>query len=108
MTYFDVIVRYARYLPNNPDVYKNILISFLDGRWFILIVLSNYLRGIRHPHQTLRSRAAYLLSRFVKSQIAHVAPFVASIMQSLMVSDLHIIVSALKMMNPNKFTLGQR
>jgi hypothetical protein len=32
LIYFDVIVRYAKFLPNDAEVLKNILISFLDGR----------------------------------------------------------------------------
>ena len=72
LVYYDTLVRYEKYLPENPDVLRSILIAFLDNR------------GIRNSNATIRSRTCYLFQRFVKNK--NVAPFLESILQSLKVS----------------------
>jgi len=71
LMYFDVIVRYARYLPDDVECLKKVLISFFDQR------------GIRSANATVRSRICYLFQRFAKSQVANLKPFLASILHSL-------------------------
>jgi len=72
IVYFDIIVRYSRFLPsNNPELLKEILIAFFDTR------------GIRNSHATVRSRACYLLLRFLKSRQSEFIPFISGIFQVL-------------------------
>ncbi|PRP73955.1 exportin-T [Planoprotostelium fungivorum] len=55
--YFD----YIRYLPDNPDVLKNVLVSFFDGR----------------------SRVCYLFSRMIRSHMTQIQPFLPSILAAV-------------------------
>eukprot|EP01117_Protostelium_nocturnum_P002827 TRINITY_DN13746_c0_g1_i1.p1 TRINITY_DN13746_c0_g1~~TRINITY_DN13746_c0_g1_i1.p1 ORF type:complete len:965 (-),score=282.39 TRINITY_DN13746_c0_g1_i1:38-2932(-) len=71
LIYFDTITRYIRFLPDNPEALKSILISFFDGR------------GIRNPFATIKSRVCYLFQRLVKAHTQSLQPFLPSIISAL-------------------------
>ncbi|XP_058047188.1 exportin-T isoform X2 [Ahaetulla prasina] len=55
LEFFETVVRYEKFFSLEPQHIPNVLIAFLDHR------------GLRHTNPKVRSRIAYLFSRFVKS-----------------------------------------
>ena len=55
--FFEIAVRYYRFFLSRPDYLGTALAAFLDGR------------GLGNPNTAVRSRACYLLLRFVKQTI---------------------------------------
>ncbi|XP_072181720.1 exportin-T-like [Diadema setosum] len=75
---YETVVRYERFFNQEPQHIPGILVAFLDNR------------GLRHPHPTVRSRSAYLFTRFIKSLKHHMRPFTEEILTRI--QDLLIIV----------------
>ena len=55
LEFLETVARYDKYFQVEPDHIPNVLMGFLDHR------------GIRNENPVIRSRSAYLFSRFVKS-----------------------------------------
>nr|XP_032644790.1 exportin-T [Chelonoidis abingdonii] len=55
LEFFETVVRYEKFFAVEPQHIPNVLMAFLDHR------------GLRHTSPKVRSRIAYLFSRFVKS-----------------------------------------
>lgn len=75
LLYFDLVVRYVKFLDANPDFLGPVLASFLDQR------------GIRHPHVTVRGRACYLfykcVSAFPEAVKKQLRPFLDSMLAEI-------------------------
>ncbi|KAM9313145.1 exportin-T [Gastrophryne carolinensis] len=68
LEFFETVVRYEKFFTVEPIHIPNVLMAFLDHR------------GLRHPSPKVRSRTAYLFSRFVKSLHKHMNAFVEDIL----------------------------
>lgn len=75
---YETVVRYERFFNHEPQHIPDILVTFLDDR------------GLRHRHPTVRSRSAYLFTRFIKSLKHHLSNFTEEILKRI--QDLLIIV----------------
>lgn len=75
---YETVVRYERFFNQEPQHIPDILVPFLDER------------GLRHRHPTIRSRSAYLFTRFIKSLKHHMANFTEEILERI--QDLLIIM----------------
>ncbi|XP_063783637.1 exportin-T isoform X2 [Pseudophryne corroboree] len=71
LEFFETVVRYEKYFSVEPMHIPNVLMVFLDHR------------GLRHTSPKVRSRAAYLFSRFVKSLHKHMNAFVEDILSRI-------------------------
>ncbi|XP_056430252.1 exportin-T isoform X1 [Hyla sarda] len=68
LEFFETVVRYEKFFTVEPIHIPNVLMAFLDHR------------GLRHSSAKVRSRTAYLFSRFVKSLHKHMNAFVEDIL----------------------------
>ncbi|XP_061524197.1 exportin-T isoform X2 [Phycodurus eques] len=68
LDFFETVVRYDRFFIVEPQHIPDVLMAFLDQR------------GLRHNSPKVRSRAAYLFSRFIKTLHKHVTPFTEDIL----------------------------
>ncbi|XP_069620796.1 exportin-T [Ranitomeya imitator] len=71
LEFFETVVRYEKFFTVEPIHVPNILMAFLDHR------------GLRHSSPKVRSRTAYLFSRFVKSLHKHMNAFVEDILSRI-------------------------
>lgn len=71
LTYFEVIVRYLKYIPMGRECFEKVILSFLDGR------------GIRNSVATVRRRANYLFQRFAKILKLQLHPYVSQIIENI-------------------------
>ncbi|XP_073507806.1 exportin-T [Phyllobates terribilis] len=71
LEFFETVVRYEKFFTVEPIHIPNILMAFLDHR------------GLRHSSPKVRSRTAYLFSRFVKSLHKHMNAFVEDILSRI-------------------------
>ncbi|KAG8439616.1 hypothetical protein GDO86_005700 [Hymenochirus boettgeri] len=71
LEYFETVVRYEKFFTAEPIHIPNILMAFLDQR------------GLRHSSPKVRSRTAYLFSRFVKSLHKQMNAFVEDILSRI-------------------------
>ena len=55
LMFFELVVRYEKFFLVEPQFVAHTLVGFLDQN------------GMRHPSPKVRSRVAYLFSRFVRS-----------------------------------------
>uniref|UniRef100_H3C9W1 Exportin-T n=1 Tax=Tetraodon nigroviridis TaxID=99883 RepID=H3C9W1_TETNG len=69
LEFFETVVRYDKFFVVEPQHVPAVLMAFLDQR-----------RGRRHSSPKVRSRGAYLFSRFVKSLHKHMNAFVEDIL----------------------------
>uniref|UniRef100_A0AAZ3SSW5 Exportin-T n=1 Tax=Oncorhynchus tshawytscha TaxID=74940 RepID=A0AAZ3SSW5_ONCTS len=70
-TFFETVVRYDKFFLVEPQHIPNVLMSFLDHR------------GLRHSSPKVRSRVAYLFSRFVKTLHKHMNSFIEDILSRI-------------------------
>ncbi|XP_061618613.1 exportin-T isoform X4 [Phyllopteryx taeniolatus] len=68
LDFFETVVRYDKFFIVEPQHIPDVLMAFLDQR------------GLRHDSPKVRSRAAYLFSRFIKTLHKHVTPFTEDIL----------------------------
>ncbi|XP_068163534.1 exportin-T isoform X2 [Antennarius striatus] len=68
LEFFETVVRYDKFFVVEPQHIPNVLMAFLDQR------------GLRHSSPKVRSRVAYLFSRFVKTLHKHMTAFVEDIL----------------------------
>ncbi|XP_045076373.1 exportin-T isoform X1 [Coregonus clupeaformis] len=68
LEFFETVVRYDKFFLVEPQHIPNVLMAFLDHR------------GLRHSSPKVRSRVAYLFSRFVKTLHKHMNSFVEDIL----------------------------
>lgn len=71
LEYFETVVRYEKFFAVEPVHIPDVLMAFLDHR------------GLRHPSPKVRSRTAYLFSRFVKSLHKQMNAFVEDILNRI-------------------------
>ncbi|XP_040265104.1 exportin-T [Bufo bufo] len=71
LEFFETVVRYEKFFTVEPIHIPNVLMAFLDHR------------GLRHSSPKVRSRTAYLFSRFVKSLHKHMNAFVEDILSRI-------------------------
>ena len=71
LTYFEVIVRYLKYMPMGQECFEKVIASFLDGR------------GIRSTLPPVRRRVNYLFQRFAKTLKLQLHPYVAQIIDNI-------------------------
>lgn len=71
LEFFETVVRYEKFFTFEPIHIPNVLMAFLDHR------------GLRHSSPKVRSRTAYLFSRFVKSLHKHMNAFVEDILSRI-------------------------
>lgn len=71
LTYFEVIVRYIKYIPMEREYFEKVIFSFLDGR------------GIRNSILPVRRRANNLFQRFAKVMKLQLHPYVAKIIENI-------------------------
>ncbi|KAG8578021.1 hypothetical protein GDO81_010357 [Engystomops pustulosus] len=71
LEFFETVVRYEKFFTVEPMHIPNVLMAFLDHR------------GLRHSSPKVRSRTAYLFSRFVKSLHKHMNAFVEDILSRI-------------------------
>ncbi|KAM4038127.1 exportin-T isoform 2-T2 [Anomaloglossus baeobatrachus] len=71
LEFFETVVRYEKFFTVEPVHIPNVLMAFLDHR------------GLRHSSPKVRSRTAYLFSRFVKSLHKHMNAFVEDILSRI-------------------------
>uniref|UniRef100_A0A8C5WGZ8 Exportin-T n=1 Tax=Leptobrachium leishanense TaxID=445787 RepID=A0A8C5WGZ8_9ANUR len=71
LEYFETVVRYEKFFAVEPIHIPDVLMAFLDHR------------GLRHPSPKVRSRTAYLFSRFVKSLHKQMNAFVEDILNRI-------------------------
>ncbi|KAL3853848.1 hypothetical protein ACJMK2_017348 [Sinanodonta woodiana] len=71
LQYFETLVRYDRFFTCEPLYIPDTLRSFLDER------------GFHHPSSQVRSRSAYLFSRFAKTIRIHLQNYLPEIFQQL-------------------------
>ncbi|XP_069830556.1 exportin-T isoform X2 [Dendropsophus ebraccatus] len=71
LEFFETVVRYEKFFTVEPIHIPNVLMAFLDHR------------GLRHSSAKVRSRTAYLFSRFVKSLHKHMNAFVEDILSRI-------------------------
>ncbi|XP_057710617.1 exportin-T isoform X2 [Corythoichthys intestinalis] len=68
LEFFETVVRYDKFFVVEPRHIPDVLMAFLDQR------------GLRHSSPKVRSRVAYLFSRFIKTLHKHITPFVEDIL----------------------------
>ncbi|XP_034152629.1 exportin-T isoform X2 [Esox lucius] len=68
LEFFETVVRYDKFFLVEPQHIPNVLMAFLDHR------------GLRHSSPKVRSRVAYLFSRFVKTLHKHMNAFIEDIL----------------------------
>lgn len=68
LEFFETVVRYDKFFLVEPQHIPNVLMAFLDQR------------GLRHSSPKVRSRVAYLFSRFVKTLHKHMNAFIEDIL----------------------------
>ncbi|XP_077449465.1 exportin-T isoform X2 [Stigmatopora argus] len=68
LEFFETVVRYDKFFVVEPQHIPNVLMAFLDQR------------GLRHDSPKVRSRVAYLFSRFVKTLHKHMTLYVEDIL----------------------------
>ncbi|KAH0616645.1 hypothetical protein JD844_027920 [Phrynosoma platyrhinos] len=71
MEFFETVVRYEKFFTTEPQHIPNVLMAFLDHR------------GLRHASPKVRSRIAYLFSRFVKSLNKQMNPFTEDVLNRI-------------------------
>ncbi|GAB5574000.1 exportin-T isoform X1 [Prionailurus iriomotensis] len=71
LEFFETVVRYEKFFTVEPQHIPCVLMAFLDHR------------GLRHSSAKVRSRAAYLFSRFVKSLNKQMNPFIEDILNRI-------------------------
>lgn len=69
--FFETVVRYDRFFASQSQHIPTALMAFLDER------------GLRNPNCTVRSRCAYLCSRFIKSHKANVTNYAYDVLKTL-------------------------
>nr|XP_057923404.1 exportin-T [Doryrhamphus excisus] len=68
LEFFETVVRYDKFFIVEPQHIPNVLMAFLDHR------------GLRHSSPKVRSRVAYLFSRFIKTLHKHMTAFIEDIL----------------------------
>uniref|UniRef100_A0A3Q3B8C5 Exportin-T n=1 Tax=Kryptolebias marmoratus TaxID=37003 RepID=A0A3Q3B8C5_KRYMA len=68
LEFFETVVRYDKFFIVEPQHIPNVLMAFLDQR------------GLRHNSPKVRSRVAYLFSRFIKTLHKHMTAFIEDIL----------------------------
>lgn len=68
LEFFETVVRYEKFFLVEPQHIPNVLMAFLDHR------------GLRHSSPKVRSRVAYLFSRFVKILHKHMNAFIEDVL----------------------------
>uniref|UniRef100_A0A667YNT0 Exportin-T n=1 Tax=Myripristis murdjan TaxID=586833 RepID=A0A667YNT0_9TELE len=71
LEFFETVVRYDKFFIVEPQHIPNVLMAFLDQR------------GLRHSSPKVRSRVAYLFSRFVKTLHKHMNAFIEDILSRI-------------------------
>uniref|UniRef100_A0A8K9VF58 Exportin-T n=1 Tax=Oncorhynchus mykiss TaxID=8022 RepID=A0A8K9VF58_ONCMY len=71
LEFFETVVRYDKFFLVEPQHIPIVLMSFLDHR------------GLRHSSPKVRSRVAYLFSRFVKTLHKHMNSFIEDILSRI-------------------------
>ncbi|XP_073939921.1 exportin-T isoform X3 [Castor canadensis] len=71
LEFFETVVRYEKFFTVEPQYIPCVLMAFLDHR------------GLRHSSAKVRSRTAYLFSRFVKSLNKQMNPFIEDILNRI-------------------------
>ncbi|XP_043943980.1 exportin-T [Protopterus annectens] len=71
LEFFETVVRYDKFFMVEPQHIPTVLLAFLDHR------------GLRHPSPKVRSRVAYLFSRFVKSLSKQMNTFIEEILDRM-------------------------
>uniref|UniRef100_A0A1A8EQ40 Exportin-T n=2 Tax=Nothobranchius korthausae TaxID=1143690 RepID=A0A1A8EQ40_9TELE len=68
LEFFETVVRYDKFFIVEPQHIPNVLMAFLDQR------------GLRHNSPKVRSRVAYLFSRFIKTLHKHMTAFIEDVL----------------------------
>ncbi|XP_054481081.1 exportin-T isoform X2 [Anoplopoma fimbria] len=68
LEFFETVLRYDKFFLVEPQHIPNVLMAFLDQR------------GLRHSSPKVRSRVAYLFSRFIKTLHKHMTAFIEDIL----------------------------
>uniref|UniRef100_A0A3Q3WFT7 Exportin-T n=1 Tax=Mola mola TaxID=94237 RepID=A0A3Q3WFT7_MOLML len=71
LEFFETVVRYDKFFTAEPQHIPTVLMAFLDQR------------GLRHNSPKVRSRVAYLFSRFVKTLHKHMNSFIEDILTQI-------------------------
>ncbi|XP_023673567.1 exportin-T isoform X2 [Paramormyrops kingsleyae] len=71
LEFFETVVRYDKFFIVEPQHIPNVLMAFLDHR------------GLRHSSPKVRSRVAYLFSRYVKTLHKHMSAFIEDILSRI-------------------------
>uniref|UniRef100_A0A2I3NFM1 Exportin-T n=1 Tax=Papio anubis TaxID=9555 RepID=A0A2I3NFM1_PAPAN len=71
LEFFETVVRYEKFFTVEPQHIPCVLMAFLDHR------------GLRHSSAKVRSRTAYLFSRFVRSLNQQMNPFIEDILNRI-------------------------
>ncbi|XP_051544369.1 exportin-T isoform X3 [Myxocyprinus asiaticus] len=71
LEFFETVVRYDKFFLVDPQHIPNVLMAFLDHR------------GLRHRSPKVRSRVAYLFSRFIKTLHKHMNAFIEDILSRI-------------------------
>ncbi|XP_036373657.1 exportin-T-like isoform X1 [Megalops cyprinoides] len=71
LEFFETVVRYDKFFIVEPQHIPSVLMAFLDHR------------GLRHGSPKVRSRVAYLFSRFVKTLHKHMNAFIEDILNRI-------------------------
>ncbi|XP_051974310.1 exportin-T [Xyrauchen texanus] len=71
LEFFETVVRYDKFFLVEPQHIPNVLMAFLDHR------------GLRHRSPKVRSRVAYLFSRFIKTLHKHMNAFIEDILSRI-------------------------
>lgn len=71
LEFFETVVRYDKFFIVEPQHIPNVLMAFLDQR------------GLRHNSPKVRSRVAYLFSRFIKTLHKHMNTFIEDILSRI-------------------------
>uniref|UniRef100_A0A8C5AYP8 Exportin-T n=1 Tax=Gadus morhua TaxID=8049 RepID=A0A8C5AYP8_GADMO len=71
LEFFETVVRYEKFFLVEPHHIPLVLVAFLDQR------------GLRHGSPKVRSRVAYLFSRFVKTLHKHMNAFIEDILRQI-------------------------
>ncbi|XP_048840730.1 exportin-T isoform X2 [Brienomyrus brachyistius] len=71
LEFFETVVRYDKFFIVEPQHIPNVLMAFLDHR------------GLRHSSPKVRSRVAYLFSRYVKTLHKHMSAFIEDILNRI-------------------------
>ncbi|XP_046715530.1 exportin-T isoform X1 [Silurus meridionalis] len=71
LEFFETVVRYDKFFIVEPQHIPHVLMAFLDHR------------GLRHSSPKVRSRVAYLFSRFIKTLHKHMNAFIEDILSRI-------------------------